>query len=69
MAMIGMGSVVVSGIPSFAKAYGNPARIHGANIVGMQRNGFSEEQVKLAEKSFAEHVDTTLINELETYLK
>lgn len=41
-AMVGMGSVVTADIPAFAKAYGVPARIAGANVVGMQRSGIAE---------------------------
>ncbi|MGH3690630.1 MAG: acyl-ACP--UDP-N- acetylglucosamine O-acyltransferase [Microbacterium sp.] len=41
-AMVGMGSVVTADVPAFAKAYGVPARVVGANIVGMQRSGVSE---------------------------
>lgn len=37
--MLGMGSVVTRDIPPFAKAYGNPARVRGANTVGMSRQG------------------------------
>lgn len=41
-AMVGMGSVVTTDVPAFAKAYGVPARVVGANVVGMQRSGVSE---------------------------
>ncbi|MEN0021670.1 MAG: acyl-ACP--UDP-N- acetylglucosamine O-acyltransferase [Microbacterium sp.] len=41
-AMIGMGSVVTADVPEFAKAYGVPARVVGANVVGMQRSGLDE---------------------------
>lgn len=39
--MIGMGAVVTREIPPFAKAFGIPARVRGANTVGMERSGFS----------------------------
>jgi UDP-N-acetylglucosamine acyltransferase len=45
-AMIGMGSVVVKPIPMFAKAYGNPARVHGTNSIGMERLGLSERLIR-----------------------
>lgn len=45
-AMIGMGSVVVKPIPMFSKAYGNPARVHGTNSVGMERLGISERVIR-----------------------
>jgi UDP-N-acetylglucosamine acyltransferase len=41
--MIGMGAVVTKDVEPFAKCYGNPARIHGANTVGLVRAGFSDE--------------------------
>jgi len=44
-AMIGMGTVVSKDVPPFAKAAGNPVRFFGLNDVGMQRNGFSSEQI------------------------
>lgn len=44
-AMVGMGSVVTRDVPPFAKAYGNPARIHGANSVGMARLGVPDNDV------------------------
>ncbi len=47
-AMIGMGSVLSRDILPFAKAYGNPCRIHDVNRVGMSRLGYSETDVDLA---------------------
>lgn len=38
-AMVGMGSVVTKNIPPFAMAYGSPARVQGANLVGLSRAG------------------------------
>ncbi|CAN7371713.1 MULTISPECIES: hypothetical protein [Microbacterium] len=40
-AMVGMGSVVTADVPAFAKVYGVPARVVGANVVGMQRSGIA----------------------------
>ncbi|WP_153685009.1 acyl-ACP--UDP-N- acetylglucosamine O-acyltransferase [Agromyces agglutinans] len=37
--MVGMGSVVTTDLPPYAKAFGNPARVRGANVVGMERSG------------------------------
>lgn len=45
-AMVGMGAVVTSSIPPFAKAYGSPARVHGANVVGMERKGLAAETIQ-----------------------
>ena len=44
-AMIGMGAVVTRDIPAFAMAYGNPARVRGANRVGLRRLGVAEEPI------------------------
>jgi len=38
-AMVGMGAVVSRDVPPFAKSYGNPARVRGANVVALQRAG------------------------------
>jgi UDP-N-acetylglucosamine acyltransferase len=39
-AMVGMGSVVTKDVPPFAIVYGAPARIAGANKVGLERAGY-----------------------------
>lgn len=41
--MLGMGSVVTRDVPPFAKAFGNPVRIHGVNAVGMNRQGLPDD--------------------------
>lgn len=38
-AMVGMGSVVTKDIPPWRLWYGNPAKDHGWNVVGMERHG------------------------------
>ena len=38
-AMIGMSAAVTKDIPPFAKAFGNPAAVRGANVIGMERSG------------------------------
>jgi UDP-N-acetylglucosamine acyltransferase len=45
-AITGGCSKIVQDIVPFTIVDGNPARARGVNIVGLQRNGFSEEQVK-----------------------
>jgi UDP-N-acetylglucosamine acyltransferase len=43
--MVGMGSVVTRDVPPFSKAFGNPARVRGANVVGMERSGFDASEI------------------------
>ncbi len=43
--MVGMGSVVTRDLPPFAMAYGSPARVHGANRVGLERQGVDAASV------------------------
>ncbi|NLU83578.1 acyl-ACP--UDP-N- acetylglucosamine O-acyltransferase [Rhodococcus sp. HNM0569] len=52
-AMIGMNSVVTKDVPPFAKAYGNPADVHGLNRVGMERAGIPADDIALAERFYA----------------
>jgi UDP-N-acetylglucosamine acyltransferase len=52
-AMVGMGSIVTRDIPPFAKAYGNPAVVHGANVVGMERRGMPADSVSRLSAIFA----------------
>ncbi|TFC01245.1 UDP-N-acetylglucosamine acyltransferase [Cryobacterium mannosilyticum] len=59
-AMIGMGSVVTRNIPPFAKAYGNPARVVGANTIGMQRAHFPEETIAATAAEYGSAFDTDL---------
>lgn len=53
LSMIGMGSVVVRDVPPFAKAYGNPARVAGANAVGMRRGEISEGVIDAAVSEYS----------------
>lgn len=46
-AMVGMGAVLTKHVPPFAMAYGTPARIVGANVVGMQRAGSPDELIAI----------------------
>jgi len=51
--IIGMGSVVTRDVPPFAKAYGNPARMHGVNRIGMERSGISNELLLMVERVYS----------------
>lgn len=51
-AMLGMGSVVTRDVPPYAKAYGNPARIAGANTIGMQRSGHEASVIEALEELY-----------------
>ena len=46
-AMVGMASAVTRDVPPFAKAYGNPASVRGANVVGMKRSGVDAEVIRV----------------------
>jgi UDP-N-acetylglucosamine acyltransferase len=51
-AITGGCSKIVQDVPPFMIADGNPAKIRGVNLVGLERNGFSAEKVKLIKKAF-----------------
>lgn len=44
--MIGMGSVVTRDLPPYAKAFGSPATVRGANVIGMERSGVAERVIE-----------------------
>ena len=44
-AMVGMGAVVTHDVLAFTKTYGNPARPHGINTVGMERAGIPQDVI------------------------
>nr|MDO8119330.1 acyl-[acyl-carrier-protein]--UDP-N-acetylglucosamine O-acyltransferase [Candidatus Sigynarchaeota archaeon] len=50
--MVGCGSVLVKDIPPFLKVGGNPAHLIGINEIGLKRNGYSEEKVKLIKANY-----------------
>ncbi|MDN5747900.1 MAG: UDP-N-acetylglucosamine acyltransferase [Pseudonocardia sp.] len=41
VAMVGMSAAVTRDVPPFAKAFGVPARVRGANVIGMTRRGIA----------------------------
>jgi UDP-N-acetylglucosamine acyltransferase len=55
--MLGMGAVVTRDVPPYAKAFGNPARIRGANQVGMQRQDIGSRTIAELQQAYeAGHV-------------
>jgi UDP-N-acetylglucosamine acyltransferase len=52
--MVGMGSVVTKPVPPYAVAYGSPARVTGANVVGMRRAGLSEVEIEVVTRCIAD---------------
>jgi len=50
--IIGGCAKVVQDIPPFCTADGNPARARGLNIVGLQRAGFSRDQMRALRTAF-----------------
>ncbi len=52
MSMIGGCSKATQDIPPFLMADGNPAKIHGLNIIGMQRRNVSEEARRVLKDAY-----------------
>lgn len=52
-AMVGMGSVVTRDVPPWSKAFGNPARVQGANTVGMSRAGIGAASIEAVSAAYA----------------
>ncbi|NNF69961.1 MAG: UDP-N-acetylglucosamine acyltransferase [Acidimicrobiia bacterium] len=51
-AMVGMNSAVTRHVPPFAMVVGSPARVKGANRVGMSRSGFDEDTIERMDAHF-----------------
>jgi UDP-N-acetylglucosamine acyltransferase len=45
-AMVGMGAIVTRDIAPFAKAFGSPCKVQGANSIGMSRMGIQDESIQ-----------------------
>jgi len=52
LAMVGAQSKVVQDIPPFMLVDGNPAEVHGINVIGLQRRGISQEAISEIKKAF-----------------
>ncbi|GIW44407.1 MAG: acyl-[acyl-carrier-protein]--UDP-N-acetylglucosamine O-acyltransferase [Candidatus Binatia bacterium] len=51
-AIVGAGSMVSQDVPPFCNATGNRATLHGLNLVGLQRRGFSRELVQQLKRAY-----------------
>jgi UDP-N-acetylglucosamine acyltransferase len=51
-AITGGCSKIVQDVPPFMIADGNPAEVRGINLVGLERNNFAPESVKLIKEAF-----------------
>ncbi|TLF49763.1 acyl-ACP--UDP-N-acetylglucosamine O-acyltransferase [Halomonas urmiana] len=45
-AMAGGGSIITKDTPAYVMINGNPAQVHGLNLVGLRRRGFSKEAIR-----------------------
>lgn len=62
--MIGGLTKVVKDIPPFTLADGHPAKIHGLNVIGLRRNGFSQKQRLAVKRTYRQLFDpSSLIRE------
>jgi UDP-N-acetylglucosamine acyltransferase len=50
--MIGGGSAVPQDVPPYTNVTGNRAELHGLNLVGLRRRGFSEESISSIKKAY-----------------
>lgn len=51
LSMIGGGSKINKDVPPYTMVDGNPVRVIGLNIVGLKRNGLSNEEISVLAKS------------------
>lgn len=63
MAMVGGMSRVTKDVPPFCLIEGNPAIVHGLNIVGLRRNGVGSEARNSLKKALAIFLDRSLLLE------
>ena len=50
--MIGGGSMIGMDVPPFITTSGYPARFMGLNIIGLQRRGFTKEEIASIKESY-----------------
>lgn len=46
------GSMVSQDVPPFCMVAGDRARLHGLNLIGLQRRGFSEDTIRVLKRSY-----------------
>lgn len=51
-AILGAGSMVSKDVPPFCNATGDRAKLHGLNLEGMRRRGFSNDQIDQVRKTY-----------------
>lgn len=50
--MVGMSAAVTRDVPPFAKVVGVPARLRGANVVGMARRGIPDAEIRTLDAAY-----------------
>ncbi|RMF16238.1 MAG: acyl-ACP--UDP-N-acetylglucosamine O-acyltransferase [Candidatus Dadabacteria bacterium] len=51
-AMVGGGSMVTLDVPPYCTAVGNRARLHGLNLIGLQRRGFDADAIQRLKQAY-----------------
>ncbi|RTR03415.1 acyl-ACP--UDP-N-acetylglucosamine O-acyltransferase [Halomonas nitroreducens] len=51
-AMAGGGSIITKDTPAYVMINGNPAQVHGLNLVGLRRRGFSNEAIRALNEAY-----------------
>ncbi len=59
LAMIGAGAMVPLDIPPFTLAQGDRATLHGLNLIGLRRRGYSHEDVGAIKKAYRTLFDSS----------
>ncbi|MDK2793008.1 MAG: UDP-N-acetylglucosamine acyltransferase [Deferribacteres bacterium] len=63
MAMVGGMSRITKDVPPFCLIEGNPAIVHGLNVVGLRRNGVTSEARNLLKRALSLFLDRSLLLE------